>query len=192
MKSHIELSNDLHHLTEKAQLTKIELAKQEVPHKLGLYAIFIDSIEDALPQRSPFKDELKDRTTNLLYVGKAKRQSLKERLVRQDLAGEGGSSTFFRSIGAVLGYKPEFGSLVGKQNNYNYVFTEEDKKKIVNWIDTFIRVRWIETEVSALDEREKQLIQSLCPLLNLDHNPRKFIPLEILRQECRDIARSEH
>ena len=192
MKSHIELNNVLHHLTEKAQLMRLEIAKQEVPHKPGLYAIFIDSIDDALPLKSPFKEELRERTTNLLYVGKAKRQSLKERLVRQDLSGERGSSTFFRSIGAVLGYKPEYGSLVGKKNKNNYVFTDEDKKIIVNWIDTFIRVRWRETETSALDECEKHLIQNLYPLLNLDHNPRKFKPLEILRQECREIARSEN
>ena len=186
--NHTELNNVLHDLTKKRQLMRLELAKQKVPYKPGLYSIFIDSI-DALPPRSPFKEKLKERTTNLLYVGQSK-ISLEKRLIWQDLSGQKGHSTFFRSIGAVLDYRPEQGSLVGKKNPYNYVFTDEDKKEIVNWINTHIRIRWRETEPYVLDDCEKYLIQNLYPLLNLKHNPRKCELLEKIRQECIDIARS--
>ena len=185
----IELNSVLHDLTKKRQLMRLELAKQEVPNKPGLYSIFIDSI-DALPPRSLFKEKLNERATNLLYVGQSK-ISLEKRLIWQDLSGKKGHSTFFRSIGAVLDYSPERGSLVGKKNQNNYVFTDEDKKEIVNWIETHIRIRWRETEPCILDDCEKYLIQILYPLLNLNHNPRKCELLEEIRQECRNIARSE-
>ena len=181
-----ELDNILRDITEKRPLMQLQLAKQKVPDEYGLYAIFISST-DALPQ--VFNNELRVRSTKLLYVGRAKKQTLKVRLIEQDLSGKG-NSTFFRGIGAVLGYRPKRGSLYGKINQNNYVFTEDDKLKTVNWIDTFIQVRWCKTEPSVIDVCEKYLIQNLYPLLNEKNNPRKFEPLKILRKECREIATS--
>ena len=97
-------------------------------------------------------------------MGQSKDQTLKERLFEHDLSGEG-TSTFFRNIGAVLGYRPERGTLVGKSNQNNYAFTYEDKIKIVSWIDGNIRVCWRETKPCYLDGYEKYLIQKLYPLL---------------------------
>lgn len=183
-----ELKQILRELTEEGQLMRPHLAKQKIPDKPGLYSIFLDSI-DTLPQQSPFKEELINRETNLLYVGQAKSQSLKKRLVKQDLSGQEGHSTFFRSIGSVLGFRPKLGSLVDKINKQNYVFIDEDKKEIVNWIDAHIQIRWREVEPCVIDKCEKYLIQYFCPLLNLKNNPRKFEPLKRLRSECLDIAR---
>ena len=184
-----ELNKVLYDLTDEGQLMRPYLAKQKVLDKPGIYSIFLDSI-DALPQNSCFALELKNRVTNLLYVGQAKSQSLEKRLILQDLSGRKGHSTFFRSIGSVLGYRPKLGSLVDKKNQQNYVFIDEDKKEIVKWVDTHTQIRWREMEPCVIDECEKYLIKRLCPLLNLRHNPQEFKPLKNLRDECREIAKS--
>ncbi len=183
----ISFDNAQFELTEQGPLMKPEQAKQVIPEESGLYSIFIDSPE-AFPDN--FRQELYERETNLIYLGKAKTQTLGERLIEQDLSGKGPSS-FFRSIGAVLGYKPGRGSLVGKSNQNNYVFTAQDKRKIIDWIDCCIRVRWHAIpEAEFIDCCEKHLIKNLCPLLNLNNNPKKFEPLKKLRKECLEIARN--
>ena len=174
-------------LTERGQLLRREPARQKISEEYGVYSIFIDT-PVALPEC--FNVELNKRATNLLYVGQAQCQSLRTRLIQQDLSGIG-NSTFFRGVGAILGYRPESGSLHGKKNQNNYVFTQDDKKKIVDWIDTFIQIRWhVITETNVINDCEKHLINELYPLLNWKHNPRKFKPLEELRKECREIAKS--
>ena len=72
-----------------------------VPLTPGYYTIFIDD-GGVLP--SLYGDLLLQRATSLIYIGIAT-VSLYGRLVEQDLQHRR-SSTFFRGIGSILGYRP--------------------------------------------------------------------------------------
>jgi hypothetical protein len=74
----------------------------KVPDEPGLYCIRITNIFN-LPVE--FATVLESRQHNILYFGVAS-QSLKRRMLHQELRAIG-HGTFFRSIGAVLGFKPK-------------------------------------------------------------------------------------
>jgi hypothetical protein len=82
----------------------------------GYYSIWLNDVEKL--NNKEFSQELKKRNSNLLYIGIASK-SLYERLYEQELQHLN-PATFFRSIGAVLGYRPEEGSLSDKKNKNNY------------------------------------------------------------------------
>lgn len=169
---------------------KIKLDKSidisSAPQSSGIYCIQIKD-KNRLPER--FNEILSERNHNILYFGIAK--NLKERL-EQELFAKG-HGTFFRSLGALLGYRPEKGSLVGKKNqkNYNYRFPKRDEQKIIKWIINNLAVNWVELEEDALRSMEKCLIKKHLPLLNLSNNPAKIQIIEESREECIRIAKSE-
>ena len=171
-------------LTAERKLVKVDHAEQFAPATPGLYSIYVDRA-DVLP--SPFSGELKRRGICLLYVGIAS-LSLQERLVQQDLR-HCNPATFFRGIGAILGYRPPAGSLRGMANQNNYKFSRPDTGEIIHWIDDHLRVRWCECEPSLFDKIEQRLIEHLTPLMNTTHNPARFEALAALRKVCREIAR---
>mgnify|MGYP005609730971 FL=1 len=154
----------------------------DVPNRPGLYAIRLRE-GGAFP--SPFDELSRRRGHDLVYVGIAS-ESLNKRLLGQELRGRG-HGTFFRSIGAVLGYRPLAGSLVGKANTRNYVFTEEDNRSIIGWINENLLVNWIEFSGDH-EALESVLITRRLPLLNLKGNPAKLPELALLRAECVRIA----
>ncbi len=86
----------------------------DVPRGPGLYAIRVRE-PSALPEH--FARLSLQRGHDLLYVGIA-RESLSTRFLGQELRARG-HGTFFRSIGAILGYRPMAGSLIGKGNTRN-------------------------------------------------------------------------
>ncbi|GAB4254369.1 MAG: hypothetical protein Kow00129_15370 [Thermoleophilia bacterium] len=173
-------------LDPKNRVTPREAAEL-APMKPGLYAVFVDR-PGSLPE--PFGTELRRRGTDLVYLGRASR-NIAKRLVEQDLRHLS-PSTFFRTLGAVLGYRPPSGSLRGRSNQNNYKFSRADTERIVNWIDEHLVVSWIEVSAGALDDEEKSLVRSLGPLFNLTHNPTALEELKRIRRECRDIARGLH
>jgi hypothetical protein len=148
----------------------------------GLYCIRIDKPE-SLPE--PFATYLKDRNHNIIYIGIAT-QSLKTRFLGQELRAKG-HGTFFRGIGAVLGYKPPKGSLVNKKNKNNYKFSPADNKKIIEWINAHFVVNWVEFS-GDFESTETMLVKKYLPILNTSKNPEKLAELAALRKECRDIA----
>ncbi len=148
----------------------------------GFYCI---RIENTNALTSPFCDYLKERQHNILYLGIASK-SLHKRFLGQELRAKG-HGTFFRGIGALLGFRPAIGSLVNKKNKNNYKFSEPDKQLIINWINDHLLVNWIEYNGDH-DTIETQLILTHLPLLNTDKNPSKLKELAYLRKECRDIA----
>jgi hypothetical protein len=81
-----------------------------VPDEPGLYCI---RINDPQLLQDPFSSILKERKHTIIYIGIAS-QSLKKRFLGQELRAKG-HGTFFRSIGAVLGFTPEPGSLIDKK-----------------------------------------------------------------------------
>jgi len=120
------------------------------------------------------------------YIGVA-RGSLHQRLVEQDLFHKKGVSTFFRGIGAIPGFRPPVGFLVGKRNQNNYRFSRTDTKEIISWIQQHFWVGWTQ-EDPALETEESELSGKDCPIINTDHNPNPVPKLDTLRSECRRRA----
>lgn len=161
-----------------SNFTKVSaLCPERIPQSSGLYAIRIENL-DVLPE--PFKSELIHRNHNLLYVGKAS-SNLFERLWREELHHHK-AATFFRSIGVVLGYKPERCSLKNKETN-NFKFNASDTKEIIRWIENNLSVNYI-AQANSLDDLEKNLIKSYKPIINIQNNPFKMEVLSTLRHEA--------
>jgi hypothetical protein len=155
-----------------------------IEKKEGYYSIWISD-----PKKMPaiFYEELVKRKTSLIYIGIAS-GSLYKRLYLQELQHRN-AATFFRSIGAVLGYRPEPGTLVGKRNQNNYKFSQEHTKAIVEWINDNLEIAF-HYGSTADSSIEKMLIAKYKPLLNWTHNPEPFMPLKYLKDECRFVARN--
>jgi len=155
----------------------------ELPHdKTGLYSIRLAS-NSILPEK--YQKILDKREHKIIYIGKAQGQSLFNRL-QQELRATG-PGTFFRSIGAVLGFLPSLGSLKGKKNQNNYKFSNDDKKKIIDWINENLEISWIKYDGDF--SIEQRLIQKYYPLLNDSHNPLVLSELREDKDKCRKIAR---
>lgn len=130
----------------------------------------------------------KVREDGIIYIGQAS-SSLRQRFWRQEL-NHHGAATFFRGIGAVLGYLPPKGSLYGKSTN-NYKFSDEDTEAIRKWIRQSLFVNWIPFGTDNMDTVERNLIQKYCPLMNTTHNPSPSPELAAARERCRAYARSQ-
>lgn len=155
-----------------------------IPDIPGLYAIRIKDIS-MLPH--PYKDELQNRGHNILYIGKATK-SLRDRLWCQELNHKS-PATFFRSIGAILGYRPIKGSMYGK-NTRNYKFSKEDTSKIRLWMtdNLLINTRILRDNI---EDVESALIREYKPIINISKNPYKMEILSELRDECVRIAKEK-
>lgn len=103
------------------------------PDTPGYYAIFLKN-PAALPK--PFSTS--SQPGNPIYIGIATK-SLHKRLACQDLKYQS-PATFFRRLGAVLGYRPEPGSLRDKKNKNNYKFSPANTQQIRNWIDQHLLI----------------------------------------------------
>lgn len=149
----------------------------------GFYCLRLKA-DGNLPQ--PIQRIFEQKSLRIVYFGKAEDQTLSKR-IEQELYAKG-HGTFFRGIGAVLGFTPEPGSLVGKSNQYNYVFNLIDKQVIISWIESNL-------EICVVNYRgdfciEKKIIGELRPLLNITHNPFALKELSQLKDRCRQIARN--
>lgn len=158
------------------------LDDQNVPDVPGLYCIKLRK-GVVLPAKYG-----KVREDGIIYIGQAS-TSLRQRFWRQEL-NHHGAATFFRGIGAVLGYLPPKGSLYGKSTN-NYKFSDEDTEAIRKWIRQSLFVNWIPFGTDNMDTVERELIQKYCPLMNTTHNPTPSPELAAARERCREYARSK-
>lgn len=159
---------------------------KRVPTIPGLYCI---KLKDGA--KFP-KDYGKIREDGIIYIGKAS-QSLKARLWEEELNHQR-PATFFRSIGAMLGFLPPKGSLIGKKNtrNYNYKFSIEDTEKIKTWMKESLLVKFISLPQARLEAVETALIEKLTPLVNIKHNPCASEELIKARKKCVDWAKTKH
>ncbi|WP_308603779.1 GIY-YIG nuclease family protein [uncultured Fibrobacter sp.] len=164
---------------------------QSVPDLPGLYCIRIKRNYKSMDGKELaefFTEGVKEQ--NILYIGKA--SSLWKRFFKQELLGEG-HGTFFRSIGAILGFRPKRGTL--KPERTTYKFSAEDNEKIVAWIKENLWVYYTERKdniaKACIEDYERDLIQYFRPLLNLQNNPRDCKKLRDLRKECIQIARGK-
>ena len=130
----------------------------------------------------------KPRDDGIIYIGQAS-TSLHQRFWRQEL-NHHGAATFFRGIGAVLGYLTPKGSLSGKSTK-NYKFSEQDTDAIRKWIRQSLFVNWIPFATDNMDTVERELIQKYRPLMNTTHNPTPSLELAAARERCREYARSK-
>ena len=153
-----------------------------VPNVPGIYIVRINS-NVTLPDA--FRSHQIERGHNILYLGIAT-TSLKSRFLNQELRARG-HGTFFRSIGAMLGYTPIKGSLITKANKRNYKFPVESEQEIISWINKNLIVHWSECEES-LEDLETVLIGKYRPLLNIAKNPSALEILQALRRKCVEIA----
>lgn len=155
-----------------------------VPAEYGLYAIRLCEGAE-LPE--PFGTIRRQRDTHLVYLGEAQRQTLRTRLLDNELRAKG-NGTFFRSLGAVLGFRPPAGSLAGRARQQNYRFAPSDRDQIVEWINKHLEVSWVVLRQNEVHAVEVQLIGEQTPLLNLKDNPFRLEPLSRLREDCRVIT----
>lgn len=160
------------------------LSGENIPTSTGVYAITIDN-ENSLPD--PFSTELKRRNHKLLYIG-ISTDNLRTRLWGSELHCQK-PATFFRSIGAILGFTPKPGSL--PSNSRNYKFSKDNQMLIEQWMEEHLLVNFISFN-SNLEDIEKQLIVSYKPILNLRDNPYKIHELEILRNNCVTIGKTNN
>lgn len=152
----------------------------EIPNRPGLYCIMLRK-GVTLP-----KEFGKIREDGIIYIGKAS-VSLRERLWEEEL-NHHRAATFFRSIGAILGFLPPKGSLADKKNKKNYRFSEDDTRKIIEWMRASLLVNFIEVNPGELNEMEKVLIGKYKPLLNITHNPTPSMALKAARKKCVEWA----
>lgn len=151
----------------------------------GLYSIRLKS-KSTLPTR--YQVHLAKRKNSIIYLGKAEGQTLRKRLLNQELRARG-HGTFFRSIGAVLGFCPEKGSLLSYKNKKNFKFAPADEDKIIKWINENLEVSFI--HYTGNFNIENDLIRKYTPLLNDNHNPLRLIELIEDKARCRAVANAE-
>ena len=147
----------------------------------GFYSIRLKK-SAVLPRR--YQMIFKGRGNRIIYMGKAQRQALGKRLDQELKHTSPG--TFFRSIGAVLGYEPIPGSLRNAKNKKNYKFSKSDTMKITEWLNESVEV-FVVSYVGNFSI-ESRIIAKYLPLLNLVGNPQKCIELIEDRKRCRMIA----
>lgn len=161
-------------------LTKLENTKLDFK---GLYSLRVLDLS-TLPKL--FRDELIENHAKIIYIGKGER-TLLERL-EEECRGKG-NATFFRGIGALLGFRPPKGSLIGRENKNNYKFIESDKIQIITWMNDNLEFNFTRLD-NDFKEIEKSLIKKYCPILNSTHNPKKSKALARARKECRIISQT--
>ena len=149
------------------------LSGEMVPDVPGLYCIKLRK-GAKLPAKFG-----KVREDGIIYIGQAS-TSLRQRFWKQEL-NHIGAATFFRSIGAMLGYMPPKGSLVGKKNQNNFKFSPEDTESIREWMRKSLIVNCIPFSTETMDAVEKKLIDT----------PDYSRELEAAKEKCREYARSK-
>ena len=149
----------------------------------GLYCIRLAAGKSLPDNYAPYLKEHR-----IIYIGQSS-VPLYERLWKQELNAEG-HGTFFRSIGAMLGYLPPKGSLLGKETR-NYKFGPDDELLIKKWMEDNLVVNCISLEKEHLDELEQNYIIQYRPLLNIKHNPDALVILSEARDKCVMYAKQD-
>lgn len=156
-------------------------AEYKIPNVPGLYCIKLKNGVELPEKFGTIRED------GIIYIGIASK-SLKERLWEQELNHKR-PATFFRSIGAMLGYLPPKGSLGGRSNTRNYRFNSYDTGLIKKWMRDSLLVNFVKvTDIRQLEKIEKDLIRKYTPLVNLAHNPRASEALKEARRKCEEVA----
>lgn len=170
-------------LINEKNFKSIDECEQDIPEAPGLYAVRIKDIKtlDAV-----FSNVLSERNHTIMYIGSASK-NLRKCFFEEELRALG-HGTFFRTMGAILGYLPEHGSLIGMSNQKNYKFSPENEQEIIQWIEDHLIFNWIATDTD-LKDLESKLIKEHMPLLNIAGNPGVINNVRMLRNKCKKVAR---
>jgi len=161
----------------------ITSCEHNIPDTPGIYCI---RIKEPKKLDAVFSSILLERSHTIMYIGIATK-SLQKRFLKQELRAKG-HGTFFRSLGAILGFVPEEGSLVGKRNQNNYKFSSQNEQNIIQWINENLTINWVSI-TDHLNSIENELITQYLPLLNIASNPAALNEVKQLRHKCKAIAR---
>ena len=159
------------------------IVPEMVPGAPGLYCI---KLREGVSFPKDFGTIRKDR---IIYIGKAEDSTLRERLWEEELNCRR-PATFFRSIGAMLGYLPPKGSLAGKTTR-NYKFSPTNSEQIREWMRQSLLVNCLPVKKSAIETEEKRLIVKYSPLVNIKDNPLASEEIKKARERCVSFARGE-
>lgn len=159
-----------------------ELDGINIPNVPGLYCIKIKDYK-LLPNFENFEGK-----ENIIYIGKASK-SLRKRLWDQELHHKS-AATFFRSIGALLGYLPPKGSLYGKSSN-NYRFIQEGTEAIIKWMRASLLVNFVKIVPEKQNQYEETLIRKYEPIINIEYNSNPSDLLKQMRARCIAYAKAK-
>lgn len=163
----------------------INSSEQDIPDIPGLFSI---RIKDPKVLDTVFLNVLTERNHSIIYISRASK-SLQKQFLNEELRAKG-HGAFFRSLGAVLDYVPEEGSLIGQSNQNNYKFSALNEQKIIEWIDANLIINWV-TVKDNLNAIENELLKQHLPLLNIAGNPGALNNVRVLKNKCREIARGK-
>lgn len=160
----------------------------------GIYAFFFTGKKFPLENYNLLDNRI-------IYIGKTEKSQKSRDANTHFKTGKSGSSTFRKSIGALLSQiqviTPVIRSItdVEKGRKSHYKFDMESEEKISKWIQNNISVTFFEFPASKsdIDELETEIIRKLKPVLNLDHknSDNSFKPLiSALRKKLGIIAHS--
>lgn len=150
----------------------VDFEKDKISSYPGVYIwilkdnAVIPSIDGFSPQFSFV--EVKGHEYRVLYVGKAKSESLYDRIMKNHLRGNPRQSTLCWSIAAIMGMP--------------YTITDKHKPKldkdhcqeIKKWLlENCYLLYQIVKDIDSIDFEENEQIYTLMPPLNLDKNPLK-------------------
>jgi hypothetical protein len=136
----------------------------------------------------------------LLYLGKTE-SSQKVRDAGQHLADGGtGHSTLRRSLGALLREQlnlkpqPRSDSEASDRRFTNFKFDDAGEERLTSWMRNHLSLGFCDLPkltIVELRAREKGLIKSLMPALNITHNPESphCAELKLVREHCACLAR---
>jgi hypothetical protein len=145
------------------------------------------------------RQEFAARNGALLYLGKTE-SSQKERDAGQHLAdGETGHSTLRRSLGALLREQldlkpqPRSDSEKSKRRFTHFRFDAAGEERLTAWMRKHLGLGFCELPdltIPELRDREKKLIKSAMPALNIVHNSESpyCAELKLARKHCASLA----
>lgn len=172
-------------LVNEKNFKPILASENDIPNAPGLYCI---RIKNPKALDAVFSNVLTERNHTIIYIGSALK-SLQQEFLNQELRAQDHGS-FFRSLGAVLGYSPKTGSLVGEDNQDNFKFPAESEQEIITWIDENLIINWVSV-ANNLSSIEEKLIVEHLPLLNIKGNPGVLNNVRILKNKCKEKARKQ-
>jgi hypothetical protein len=146
------------------------------------------------------QETFQGRSGALLYVGKTE-SSQENHCADEHLAnGQTGRSTLRRSLGALLRVqlnlrpRPRSASEKGTKRFTNYKFDSAGEEQLTEWMKEHLSLGFCEMPdltVAQLGAREKSLIKSAKPPLNIKDNPQSpcRAELKLARSHCLALAR---
>lgn len=138
-------------------------------HGIDRGGIYVVTLQNAEALGMQFAEAFENRfrcdtlPTNAIYIGMG--NSLRNRLRQEFL--QTGRATFFRSIGALKNMQP----FRGQNTPANYMFDEPQTDQIIDFMEKNMLVgyEFIDSNEECLS-KEKELITSCHPLINIQHN----------------------